>query len=121
MMAKLFGANWRTTFTNFIALVFASATAIAAAPSELDVLPSALYEYRGRIIAICGVIAFLSRLLNGQFQKDKNITGGTTQQTVSGAVAKPGTQTLVDATVRATVQSDEQITPEQKKAIQQIP
>lgn len=117
-MDKLFGANWRTTLTNLLALVFTSATAIAAAPSELDVLPPFLYPYRAKIIAICGVIAFASRLLNGQFQKDKTVTGGAVQQTITGNVAEPGTQTLVDETVKATIASGEPVTPTQSAAVQ---
>jgi hypothetical protein len=116
-MGKLIGANYRTTLTNLVALVFATATAIAAAPSELDMLPTSLYPYRGRIIAVCGIVAFVSRLLNGQFQKDKQVTGGTIQQTVNGNVAAPGTQSLVDETVKASVASDETIEPEQWKAV----
>lgn len=117
MMAKILGANYRTTFSNLVALIFATATGIAAAPSELDILPNDLYPYRGKIIVICGAIAFLSRAMNGQFQKDKNVVGGTVQQTASGAVAEAGTQTLVDQTVIASIKSGEKVTPEQKSAV----
>ena len=88
MMAKLLGANYRTTLSNLVALIFATATGIAAAPSELDILPHDLYSYRGRIIMICGVIAFLSRAMNGQFQKDKQVTDE--QRTAVQGVLKPG-------------------------------
>jgi len=118
MLAKLLGANYRTTLSNLVALLFATATGIAAAPGELDILPLALYPYRVRIIAICGVIAFVSRMLNGQFQKDKTVTGGSTQQTVGGEVADAGTQTLVDQTVKASIASgDTSVTDEQKAAV----
>lgn len=116
-MDKLFGANWRTTLTNLVALIFTSATAITAAPSELNVLPEFLYPYRGKIIAACALIAFVSRFMNGQFQKDKTVTGGTTQQTVNGNVAETGTQNLVDATVKATIDSGEPVTPQQAAAV----
>lgn len=112
---NLIGANYRTTLSNFVALIFTSATAIAAAPSELDVLPQSLYPYRLRIIAACGFIAFISRLLNGSFQKDKTVTGGSTMQTLSGNVAEPGSQTMVDATLLASKASGESLTPAQNQ------
>ncbi len=119
-MDTVFGANWRTTLTNMVAMLFTAATAITAAPSELDILPQSLYPYRGRIIVICGVIAFVSRALNGNFQKDKTVTGGTTQQTTNGNVAAPGTQTLVDQTLVATAQSGEALTSAQSQTLRTI-
>jgi hypothetical protein len=115
-MNSLLGANWRTTISNAVALIFATATAIAAAPSELDILPTALYPYRDKIIAICGVIAFVARLVNGAVQKDKAVTGGSVQQTIEGNKVEPGKQSLVDATLEASPPSEKAAVVAQREA-----
>lgn len=75
-------------------------------------------EYKPMVTKIAGIAALILFAWNGIKQKDKNVTGGIVQQTASGAVAAVGTQSLVDATVKATIASNEPVTPEQRKAVQ---
>jgi hypothetical protein len=111
-MSKLFGANWQTTMWGFITL---AAGAISLNPHLTDFLPDSVNGY---VKGIAGIIAVIS---GGAFSlkvKDKNVTGGSVAQTVNGNVAAPGTQTLVDATVKTSIASGEAVTPEQKQAAQ---
>lgn len=118
-MARIFGANWKTSFT-------AAGTALSAGLTFLSGLsydqgPIALVipvKYKGTVTLLAGVATLILWVWNGIQQKSKDVTGGTTQQTASGAVADPGTQTLVDETIKATINSGEAVTPEQKQAVQ---
>jgi hypothetical protein len=111
MLARIFGANWRTSLYGLATLV---SGAIAAKPDMVNFLPDSV---RGYIVGIAGFIAFVS---GGAFvinAKDRQVTGGAVQQTVSGATADAGTQTLVDETVKATIKSGEPVSPEQHQAV----
>jgi hypothetical protein len=113
MLEKLFGANWRTSLSGTVTLVSA---AVAFKPELINFIhPQGLHDW---IAGICGIIAFVS---GGAFvlaAKDKKVTGGSVQQTVGGNVAAEGTQSLVDETVKASMKSGEQVTPEQHQAVQ---
>jgi hypothetical protein len=111
-VSKLFGANWQTSLWGFITLV---AGAISLNPHLTDFLPDSINGY---VKGLAGVIAFISGGAFALKVKDKNVTGGSVQQTVAGNLAEPGTQTLVDQTVKASIASGEQVTPEQKQAAQ---
>jgi len=108
-MTKIFGANWASTVWGFL---FAIAIAIANTPSIIAPLPDAVEPY---IIMICILITgsgFAASV------KSRNVTGGTVQQTVSGAKADEGTQNLVDHTVIASIESgDDSVTTEQRRAV----
>src|SRR5690348_13578007 len=110
-MSKIFGANWQTTLWGFIAL---AAGAIALHPESVAFLPDSI---EGWVKGIAGLITLISGAAFAVKVKDKNVTGGTVQQTVSGDVASPGTQSLVDKTVIASIHSGEQVTPEQRQAV----
>lgn len=111
-MSKLFGANWQTSLWGLITLV---ASAVALNPGLVAFLPD---SFEGYVKGIAGLIAFISGGAFALKVKDKNVTGGGIQQTLSGAVAEPGTQTLVDQTVKATIASGEPVTHEQRTAVQ---
>ena len=112
-------ANWKTTISGIGAAIFSLLSILAALPYENGVLANIFpVEWKPRILQISIVAALILKIWNSMVQKDKNVTGGTTQQTTRGAVAEAGTQTLVDATVRASIESGENVTQEQKKAVQ---
>jgi hypothetical protein len=111
LMAKIFGANWKTTVSGFIAL---ATGAIALKPSIVDFIPQ---PWNGYIVGASNFIVFASGGAFALVTKDRNVTGGIVQQTVSGAVAKEGTQTLVDETVKSSVKSGEDISKAQAAAV----
>lgn len=73
-------------------------------------------KYKPTVTMCAGIATLLLFCWNGVKQKDKNVTGGVVQQTASGAIADAGTRSLVDETIKATIKSGEQVTPEQKQA-----
>jgi hypothetical protein len=108
-MSKLLGANWWTTLWGSITTV---AAAIAIKPELIAFLPDN-YEP-----TVSGIAVFIFVLSGGVFAhgvKSKNVTGGSVAQTLSGAIAKEGTQSLVDATLKTTIASGEEVTPEMKQ------
>lgn len=118
MMARIFGANWKTTASMIGGLVMATITWLSTLSYDQGALAMLVpVEYKPWVVKIAGAAAFLLFAYNGIRQKDKSITGGTVQQTAGGAVADPGTQSLVDATVKATILSGEDVTAEQRKAM----
>lgn len=108
-------ANW-TTSVSMIggvitgALTFLSTVSYDQGPIAL-IIPM---EYKPWVFKIAGAASLILFIVNGIQQKAWNTTGGTKQQTVSGAVADPGTQSMVDQTVLASIQSGEKVTAEQK-------
>lgn len=73
--------------------------------------------YKPTVTLCAGIATLILFCWNGIKQKDKNVTGGIVQQTASGAVADPGTQTLVDETIKASINSNEEVTAEQRNAV----
>lgn len=119
MMGKIFGANWATTVSMIGGVLMGALTWLSTLSYDQGQLALVIpVEYKPMVTKIAGIAALILFAWNGIKQKDKNVTGGIVQQTVSGAVADPGTQTLVDQTVKASVASgDTSVTPEQKEAI----
>lgn len=112
---KFLGANWRTSLSAFGASICSLLTILAALPYELGSVATIIPPAWKAKIAIAGAISTaLLKIVNGIVQKDKNVVGGTVQQTASGAVADTGTQTLVDETIKASLKSGEVVTAEQK-------
>ena len=106
-MEKLLGANWRTTISG----VGAGISSLLAVLATLSLTPEAqsviafLNDGQKKTVAIGSAIAALVfRFWNSLVQKDKGVTGGTTQQTSTGAVASPAAQT-VSASVNDTKQA----------------
>lgn len=125
-------ANWRTTLWGTLSAVSAgilglcvslSQAAISTKPGDVDpLLNYILYSVPSKWRAYITLGAALVTAVAGQRfatnAKSKNVTGGTVQQTVSGAVADTGTQALVDQTVKASIASgDTEVTAEQKAAV----
>jgi hypothetical protein len=115
---KLLRANWKTTVSGIGAAICSLLTIVAALPYEAggvaDVFPVSL---KPKIMMASAAAALLLKIANSLAQKDKDVTGGSVQQTLGGNLADRGTQTLVDQTVRGTIQSGETVTPEQKRAV----
>lgn len=122
MMAKLFGANWQTTVSGIGGIIMAFIAWLSTLSYDQGGIALIIpIEYKPWIVKIAAISSLALLAWNAIQQKAKNVTGGTVQQTVSGAVAEPGTQSLVDATVKASIQSgDKEVTPEQKRAAQSI-
>jgi hypothetical protein len=55
-------------------------------------------SWKQKILVISAIAAFALKVWNSIQQKSKEVTGGSVQQTLTGEVAKSGTQTLVDIT-----------------------
>ena len=114
---KILGANWRTSLSAFGTAIFGLLTVVAALPYDLGAVANIFpVEWKANIAIASALAAAILKVVNGMVQKDKNVVGGTVQQTASGAVADKGTQTLVDETIKASLKSGEVVTPEQKAA-----
>jgi hypothetical protein len=91
-VSKLLGANWRTTVSGIgtaISSFLAVLATISLTPEAQSVI-AFLNDSQKKQVAIGSAIAALAfRFWNSLVQKDKNVTGGTTQQTATGAVATP--------------------------------
>lgn len=108
-------ANWRTTLSGIGAAIFSLLTIIAALPYEAGGIANVFpVEWKSKILMASAAAAMLLKVINSLVQKDKNVTGGLIQQTASGNVAEPGTMSLVDETIKASLKSGEAVTPEQK-------
>jgi hypothetical protein len=96
------GANWKTTLSGISGELFWVLTVLSIAPYSLGDLSMIIPPKIKGIIATAGMIAaFILKIWNAFRQKDKDVTGGATQQTLDGSLAKPGDQTLVDITMTA--------------------
>jgi hypothetical protein len=110
----LWGANWRTSLSGYVAI---GSAIIHGKPQLIEWIPE---PTRGIIWAISEYVflgaaaAFVIRA------KDKSVTGGSTQQTISGAKADAGAQTMVDQTLLATKASGEPLTPQQEAIVKQL-
>ena len=109
---KLFGASWRTSLFGFIAV------ASAFVVQNPDILSSIMGKHLSQ--RIFSIASLISGFVAFKYAKDKNVVGGNTQSTLSGAVADKGTASLVDATLVATVKSGEPITSDQREILKTI-
>jgi hypothetical protein len=111
-------ANFRTTLTGIGAAVFSLLTILAALPYETGALANIFpIEWKPKIFAASAIAAVILKIWNSVVMKDKAVTGGKVQQTLTGAVADPGTQTLVDETVKASIASGEHVSEEDRRAV----
>jgi len=103
LFSKILGANWQTTLSGGLqALVTALVTGTLTFPSD--------WSNKGQVtLFVLVVIGTFFGLKFATQAKDRNVTGGTVQQTASGAPALKGTQDLVDLTVKATEESGEKV------------
>lgn len=115
-------ANWRTAISGIGAVVFSALTVLAALPYTLGDIATIIPADWKPYVVTCGLIGTIGlRVWNSIAQKSKEVVGGSVQQTMSGAIAKPGTQTLVDQTLVATKASGESVTPEQQTTLNNLP
>jgi hypothetical protein len=118
VITRIFGANWKTTVSGVGAALFEALTVLSGLSYALGdvatVIPPTL---KAKVLVVSLGSGFALKVWNAIAQKTKNVTGGTTQQTTTGAFADAGTQTLVDETVVATIKSGKAVTPEQKQAV----
>lgn len=117
---KILGANWQTTVSMIGGVLSAALTWLSTLSYDQGAIATVIpLEYKSLVMKIAGIATLILFCWNGIKQKDKHVTGGSVQQTVSGSVAEPGTQSMVDATVKASIASgDPAVTPEQKRAVQ---
>src|SRR4051812_5179578 len=99
----MFGANWKTAISGIGAALFSVLTILAALPYEsggiADIFP---VTWKSKILVASAIAAFALKVWNSIAQKDKNVTGGSVQQTTDGGVVPPGRpQSLVAATKAA--------------------
>lgn len=116
---KILGANWQTTVSMIGGTLGAALTWLSTVSYDQGAIAAVIpVQYKPIVLKVAGIATLILFCWNGIKQKDKNVTGGVIQQTVSGAVADPGTQTMVDQTVKASIASgDTKVTPEQKAAV----
>lgn len=118
-LAWLFGASWKTTVSMIGGTIMAALTWLSTVSYDQGAIAMIIPpQYKPWVSKIAGLATLILFAYNGIRQKDKSVVGGTVQQTVSGAIADSGTQTLVDHTVKASIASgDSSVTPEQKAAV----
>lgn len=117
-----FSANWKTTASMIGATFMAAVTWLAGLSYDQGAIATIIpVQYKPLVMKLAGIATVILFAYNGIRQKDKAVTGGNVQQTLSGAVADPGTQALVDETVKATIKSGEPVTAEQRQAIRDTP
>lgn len=88
ILEKLFGANWKVALSQIGVAVAAILTTLAALPYTLgDIATIIPPAWKAKVVTIGIIAAFALRVLNGLQQKDKNVTGGTVQQTSGGCTA----------------------------------
>lgn len=110
-------ANWQTTVSMIGGTLMGALTWLSTLSYDQGALAMVIpLEYKPLVTKIAGIATLILFVWNGIQQKTKSVTGGIVQQTASGAVADTGTQTLVDQTVIASIQSGERVTAEQKAA-----
>lgn len=94
----MFGANWRTTLYGALRSIFAGIV------TGTLTFPSDWHDPKQVALFVCVVIATGFGIKFAQVAKDKDVTGGTTQQTASGDVAHftSASQSVRDTKLAAT-------------------
>lgn len=108
-MAWLLGANWQSSLSGYVSM---AAFAIHEKPQLIQWIPE---PTRGFVWNLTEYIFVGGFLLMANRMKDKNVTGGNTQQTLGGNLVPPGQQNLVDATKSASPEDEKCLAPEAKK------
>lgn len=111
-MKFLIGANWKPTVLGGLTML---CLFITTNPDLISAVLDPVLSKR-----IFGIASLVSGFITFSNIKSRNVTGGTVQQTTNGAVAMPGTQSLVDATVIATLQSGEPLKPKHEEILHEI-
>src|SRR5438132_981499 len=97
------GANWKTTLSGVATSISFFLTMLASLSYGIPTpLTEAMSPKVKGWIASIGIFSTTAlHIWNSICQKSKNVTGGDTQQTISGDLARPDTQNLVEATKQA--------------------
>lgn len=96
------GANWQTTLSGVGAALFMALTILSSASYQLgDIATIIPPRVKGWLTGASLAATVILKIWNAIAQKSKNVTGGATQQTMDGSLARPGEQTLVDLTKQA--------------------
>ncbi len=120
-MEKILGANWKTTVSGVGTAIFSLLTILAALPDQLgDIAQIIPPDLKSKVVTVGLIATFALRVWNAYVQKDKNVTGGTVQQTTEGKPAADGTQDLVDATVVSTIKSGGNVSAHQRNAVRHL-
>src|ERR1043166_1132061 len=85
MMARIFGANWKTTVSMIGGLIFAALTWLSNI--SYDQGPIALVipiKYKSTVTLVAGIASLLLFAWNGIRQKDREVTGGSKKQDLCG-------------------------------------
>lgn len=115
---KLFGPNWKTTVSMVGGVIMGALTFLSTVSYDQGAIAMIIpMAYKPWVAKIAGAATLILFIYNGIKQKSKEVTGGSVQQTAAGNFAAPGTQTLVDETVKASIKSGEQVTPAQQAAV----
>jgi hypothetical protein len=99
---KIFGANWKTTVSMIGGVFMGALTYLSTISYDQGAIANVIpIAYKPWVSKIAGISALILLCYNGIKQKSKEVTGGSVQQTLGGAVAEPGRQSLVDETKKA--------------------
>lgn len=84
---KLFGTNWKTSVSGIGAAVMSFLTILSMAPYELGELSTVIDpHWKERLTLVSAIAAFILRLINSHYSKDKNIHGGNVLVDGTGSV-----------------------------------
>jgi hypothetical protein len=98
-LAKIFGANYKTSLSAIGTAIFAAITFLAQVSYDQGPIATVIpVKYKSTVTLIAGACTLFLWFWNGIAQKSKEVTGGAVQQTHDGQLAQRGTQTLVDLT-----------------------
>jgi hypothetical protein len=101
------GANWQTTLSGIGGAIFECLTLLSGASYALgDVALVIPAPVKAKIFGASLTAQIILKIWNAFVQKSKNVTGGNTQQTMTGDLTKPGDQTLVDVTKASSPESN---------------
>ena len=121
-MTNPFGANWKTSVTMIGGTLMGALTFLSTVSYDQGAIAMVIPQaYKPWVAWIAGVSSLILFCYNGIKQKSKEVTGGSVQQTITGATASAGTQTLVDQTLVATKASNEPVTTEQQQVLNSLP
>lgn len=89
----MFGANWKTSVSGYIETACIIIIAMCALPSEVWMNPK---------VWIPAVALIVAKTVKDTLTKDKNVTGGSVQQDLTGAPVPEYKASLVQTTKNAT-------------------
>lgn len=89
LLARVFGANYKTFLTGAGAGLFSILTMLAALPYQLGEVATFIPPaWKSKVFVGAAVAAFILRMWNAYVQKDKDVHGGTIIQDNTGGAIK---------------------------------